>query len=435
MTGGGDVFMSAPYDARCGTRAWYPWQHYTPFQPLLGFDAQMAGFAAHTIGQNKRVFCLAAPEILSAAMLRSSVVSTDAAKHEREHITHFRFGPVRAPRLLKGAANVAIIAEIQKPTISLGQHPFASGKVVPNDIALICVYQPCGDVFTRVNGQAATATNLPNHLSFIDLPPETNIAVVLPPHANLAIGMPALVQSCVDFDISAWQRSKSKVMAHEGADDSISQLLASCRRPIILVPWNLAHSCSPLPSLFEKAQLLAIQDRFPVTLLVLPYNDVPWGLPDLVNTIAACSRLRSAAPNHPHVLLFGRGKTLDAGLALAALCDSAWVEQSDPECEWTANRLRRIGMRVTFIPDAPGENATLDSDFTSDQIEWRQRLSPFGRLAWRSETLSIRRLAQLAATVAATAGSQSQNQSNRELATAAPAAARDTTERPVIADA
>ncbi len=372
------MFISAPYDAGCASAACFPWAAYAPFQPLLGFDAQMAGVAAQAGRDGVPVFGLAAPEIFPnlAAMFRlSGATSASAAP------IHLRFGTPRMPRLLKGAVNMAVLAESAPPQPELGMHPFASGTVLPHGTARIVAYDTPLAAPVRVGGGAIPLVTLPVELAEADMLGIARAEAVPPTDV--------LLQTAADFAPADWARRPG-----DGRARPVPALTArAIDESGVLVPWNLAHPGSVVPDLLAKVQMLAAQGRFRPILLVVPYNDVPVGLPALAREAAAC-RQRQTKARVP-ALLFARGRTLAAGMHLAGVCRRAWIDGTDPEWAWTAGRLRRLGLRLNLIAaEAVGAPAY---DLAPDELLVTQVPSPYGPLAFRGRILSVRRLEALAA--------------------------------------
>jgi len=332
-------------------------------QCLLGSEAQLAAFAA-ALPPEHAARCVFAPlpEIFAdARSLVHAWAGCGMAAPATGDILHLRFGSVRMARVLKGARNAAVVAEVVRaqPLASSG-HPFASGLHLPAAMERIFAYAPIAVPPVRVDG-----TSLPVELLRPCL--DADLAAVRRRRGRQSAGGLDMV-SFADFDSGAW------------AAGPVPGVPAKSDVPMVLLPWNLDHPGSIVPDLL--ARLVRLQDVTAprVRVLVLPFNYLgQTGLiRRLIAHVAAAAGDRAALA---HVAI-GRLTSLSSLPALRALSRTAWVEAGDPEHDWTMARMTAAGFRPLSL--AGGE----------DRV-WVEVDTRYGTLAYHPHILSLRELAAL----------------------------------------
>lgn len=342
----------------------------------------MATFAAMAGADGIDVRVLAAPEIHRDG---SGFDERLAAPWGRI-LAHVRFGSPCLPRILKRAANVVVLAEDVTIPVRLGRHPFAAGAALPAGVGAALSYDASTPIPERIG-----AGPVPRMV----LPPEFT---AFPQGDKAGEGQPQLdrivLQSCATFSKAYWLRGEIPKAKGEGVAAKIGRIA-------VLLPWNLGAPGSSVPDLLQRVSLLAAQNRFPLTVVVLPYNDVPGGLAILEEVAAALCALHDVGPTKLSTIVLARTAFIEDSLTLVALCKRVWIDTNDPEWRWTLRRAMACGLPANFISALPANLAERYDPgvFTPDELVTRQTDNRFGRLFWQTRVLSLRRLALLAESI------------------------------------
>ncbi len=331
-------------------------------QCLLGSEAQLCAFAA-ALPPPAAARCVFAPlpEIFgdprSLARAWSGCFMPEPATGD---ILHLRFGSVRTARILKGARNAAVVAEmVREQPLATSGHPFASGLHLPAAMERIFAYGPLAVPPVRVDGSALPVDLLPAACLAADLAAPRR-------KTRRAAGLD--IVSFADFDSSAW------------AAGPVPGALPRSDIPLVLLPWNLDHPGSIVPELLARLVRLQSPQAPRVGVLVLPFNYLGQTgiIRRLIAHVAAAAGDRSALA---HVAI-GRLTSLLGLPALQALSRIAWVEAGDPEHDWTMARLTAAGFSPVAL--AGGE----------DRI-WVEVETRYGTLAYHTTLPSLRELGRL----------------------------------------
>jgi hypothetical protein len=227
----------------------------------------------------------------------------------------------------------------------------------------ILTYSPLKLPPVRVDGSALPVDLLPRACLDADLKPGRR--------KTSAAGLD--IVSCADFDSSAW------------AAGPVSGSPPPNPTPLVLLPWNLDHPGSLVPNLLARLVRLQSPTAPRVRVLVLPFNYLGQTgiIRRLIAHVAAAAGDRAALA---HVAI-GRLTSLASLPALRALSRTAWVEEGDPEHDWTMARLTAAGFSPLAL--AGGE----------DRI-WVEVETRYGTLAYHPTIPSLRELAALVEQVA-----------------------------------
>jgi hypothetical protein len=272
---------------------------------------------------------------------------------------------------------MVVLAEDTTIPARLGRHPFAAGAGLPPSVNAVLLYDRATPVPQRLGLGRVPAVVLP--LDFAS----TGVAGA----AEDTLSSGTTLQSCADYRCAAWSRSETPGRSIE-ADEALAG------RAAVLLPWNLGAPGSLVPDVLRKVALLAAQDRFPLTVVVLPYNDVPGSLALLEEVATSCAEPQVASP----AILLARAGSIRESLALLRLCRRAWIDTADPEWRWTLRRIAACGLGINFISGVP-QDAVVGYEpgpFEPDELMTRQSNGRAGLLFWRTRVLSLRRLSGLA---------------------------------------
>jgi hypothetical protein len=326
-----------------------PRQYHAAVQPisqlrlpqcLLGGEAQLMAFAAANPELAEKLFFAPLPEMFfSPASLRALWDATGTAAADGG-LVHLRFGGTRNARVLKGARNGLVLAENhESPPLTASRHPFASGLVLPALMRRVYAYSRRVARPVALGSEATPITPLTTACVSADLA-----------RRGAARGRPAAqegleIVSLAEFRSHAW--AAGPVL--EPSMDLAAAVGGRRRAPFVLVPWNLNHAGSPIPTLVERTLKLQSATRPALRLLVLPFN-----YPGQTGLIRRLIRhVRTTADGGARALqsvFVGRLSTLASLPALRRLTRVAWVDSNDPEYDWTMQRLTACGITPELLP-------------------------------------------------------------------------------------
>ncbi len=319
-------------------------------QCLLGSEAQLSAFAA-ALPRRLAQRCLFAPlpEMFSGR--------GDALPPGR--IEHLRFGSVRTARVLKGARNSAVVAEVlEQPPLATSGHPFASGLHLPAAMARIFCYAPMHTPPRRVDDAPLRAVFLPGTWLNADLKPSRK---------KSAQGGLDLV-SFADFRSGAW------------AEGPVSGGFGEAGGRAVLLPWNLDNPGSIVPEILARFACLQSPRAPRLKILVMPFNYL--GQTGIIRRLI--KRVAEAAGDASVLdhLALGRLTSL-AGLPLLhSMGTTAWIEAGDPEQAWTVSRLSAAGFSPFVLP-------------CGEERIWVETETRYGTLAFAAAVPSLRELGNL----------------------------------------
>jgi len=306
-------------------------------QCLLGGEAQLTAFAAANPELTEKLFFAPMPEMFfSPASLRALSEATGAAPADGG-IVHLRFGGTRNARVLKGARNGLVLAEDHEaPPLTASRHPFASGLVLPAHIRRVFAYRRRVTRPVALGSEATPMTPLPVACISADLQRA-------PGRAAAAGGLE--IVSLAEFRSLAWAAGPIS----EPSADLASAVSGRRRAPFVLLPWNLNHAGSAVPTLIERTLNLQNSARPALRLLVLPFN-YP-GQTGLIRRMIRHVRSTTEGGGRAlHGVFVGRLSALASLPALRRLARVAWVDGTDPEYDWTMRRLAACGIEPLLLP-------------------------------------------------------------------------------------
>jgi hypothetical protein len=335
-------------------------------QCLLGSEAQLAAFAA-ALPKRTAARCLFAPlpEMFGGSCsLERAWSGCGFAPPRTDAVLHLRFGSVRMARVLKGARNAAVVAEVMRETpLATSGHPFASGLHLPAAMERIFVHAPLKMPPVRVDGSSLPVELLPLSCLDADLP----LSRRKPGRGAKRAGGLDMVRFA-DFDPIAWAAGPVPGAPPEGDT------------PLVLLPWNLDHPGSIVPEFLARLATLQNPAMPRVRVLVLPFNYL--GQTGIIRRLI--KRVAEAAGDRAALAYVGLGRlTSLAGLpVLQNLSRTVWVEAGDPEHDWTMARLGAAGFSPRAL--AGGEESV-----------WVETATRYGTLAYHTPIPSLRDIARL----------------------------------------
>ncbi len=376
------VYVSAPCTVQGAPGAVINWAQFRPFQALLGHDAQMLGIAAalEREGDIETRF-LTAPEIFS----ESEVSQATLGRPAHRAVVHLRFGTPRRPRLLKQAINVVVLAEDTSIPLNLGHHPFATGAMLPSEVAAAFVYELRSPALHRPDNSLVSQTLLSRAL-----------AEFAGNHHNEPQSWTAM-QSCESLDEEHWHRW---ITPPEQIQSGSSSIVSDPSRTILL-PWNLSAPGSLVPNILQKASILLMQNRFPLNLIVFPYNDLPGSPRRIAEVAKSCADVISHKLRCKQIA-FVRTPSSHGALSTVRLCHRAWIDRIDPEWSWTSLCLQQHGLITSFISTLPSQllECDLAHPVSPDESVAYHSQKGDGLLFWRARVMSLRGLRDLAKLIA-----------------------------------
>ncbi len=360
------LFLSAPADPRPYGRAVMPARAYRAFQHLFGFDAQLRAFADCVQQAGQRCYIVPAPEIFSTGLSFERLLEPLGAQVAETHrFLHVRFGMVRHQRLLKGLANVAVVAEnAWRFPVNLGRHPFACGDVLPAGCLRALRYEAPLAPLRAPDGRDIPPRKLAAECAAGDLlRAAESLADAQADHDaawhDEALAPAALqVQSLHEFDPAGWSSdadSRSHALSTDFRRVLINKKLGAAAQrgtQLVMLPWNLAHGGSTLPALVERLARFSERGAAGITPVLFPYN-VTYGVLDpLAQEVARLREACAATPILPSDIFVARLTQPRDAHALAALFPLAWIDADDPEYAFVMRRLAQIGIACAVIAPA-----------------------------------------------------------------------------------
>ncbi len=380
------LLLSCPGPMRRHPAALLPLASLALPQTLLGGESQLLAFAAALPTWAERLYFVPLPEMFAARVgWEAAWQAVGLNPQERRRAVHIRFGSVRDARVVKGIRNAAVIAEAATaPPLNASHHPFASGQVLPAAMRRVFLYRDDAVRPRTPGGEELPAALLP--AAFRDADMEGGAGATAPPPRRPANPGLELV-SLGEFRSLAW--ATGQLRPRRGAD----RAGADCG-PTLLVPWNLAHFGSIVPSLLVRLAQLR-QPGAPIPrVAVMPFNYL--GQTGMIRRLIA--RLREAAPD-PEALLaemfLARVSSPGGTAALRAITRIAWVDGNDPEHWWTSARLDAAGIQPVLIDPDPTEKPGLRL-FAEETVEVGAE-TRYGPLVFTARIPSLRAFAALLA--------------------------------------
>ncbi len=325
-------------------------------QCLLGSEAQLYAFAA-ALPRRLAARCQFAP---LPEMFASSRDVLPAGR-----IEHVRFGSVRTARVLKGAGNSAVVAEVfQPPPLATSGHPFASGRHLPAAMQRMFCYAPLQAPPCLVDDAPVPAVVLPAACLDADLKGSRR----KPSAAGLDL------VSFASFSSGAWAEGpvSGGVAGREG--------LGGAGARVLLLPWNLDNPGSIVPEILVRLARLQSPRAPRVKILVMPFNYL--GQTGIIRRlIKLVSEAAGDAAVLDHLAL-GRLTHLAGLPLLRSIGTIAWIESGDPEHGWSLARLAAAGFSPVVLP-------------CGEERIWVEAQTRYGTLAFHAAVPSLRELRAL----------------------------------------
>lgn len=381
------VLLSCPGPLRRHHAAIVPAAQLALPQVLLGYEAQLAAFAAAMPASPTLLFT-PLPELFSGPESLVAFAPHLPAGGDLRRAVHCRFGSARVARVMKPARNAVVMAEqVGAPPLTTSAHPLASGRVVPAAVRRGLAFAPPRVPLTTTAGRAVRTTVLPPAWLTADLARARQRAE--PVRAE----SPGLdLVSFAEFSSGPW--ASGPVRATSPHLRAAMRDAARTGGGFVLLPWNLDDPGSVVPELLIR--LAAVQDprRPALRPCVLPFN-----YPGQIGLMRRLiQRVRNAAAEPAPLLanLFVARLSRLAGLPLLLrLASIAWVDGNDPEHDWTVRRLHACGIATilldTGLAEADGRRVV------ADETIWVEAETRWGLLHCRSRLPSRRALPALLA--------------------------------------
>lgn len=383
------VILSCPGPLRRHHAAIQPVSGLSLPQCLLGGEAQLQAFAASATELAPRLFFAPMPELFSTpqSMQALQLATGGHAFSQSSRPVHLRFGGTRSARIMKDARNGLVLAEDHAaPPISASQHPFANGLTLPAQMRRLFIYDRAVARPVILGGAALPITQLPPDCVTADL----KAGLAEPAAADASDGLE--VVSLSEFRSSAW--AAGPVRGRSPHLREARDAAGTGGPPFVLLPWNLDHPGSAVPTLVERTLRLQSPGAPAVRLVLMPFN-YP-GQTGLIRRLIRQAREAAMAGDKSLSQVFiGRLTHLRALRDLLALATAAWVDGNDPEAAWTVRRLAACGIKPILLGvpgDAPPSQtaAVPANDTLTITAETR-----FGQLHYRSHMPSLRALHDL----------------------------------------
>jgi hypothetical protein len=384
--------LSCPGPLRRHTACFTPVSQLVLPQCLLGYEAQLAAFAAATPDLAPRMVFTPLPEIFAGPeSLAPLAPLIGDAPHPGRKPVHLRFGSTRTARVMKPARNGAVLAEDHSMApVTTSLHPFASGRILPATMRRLFTYGAPTDQYRNAAGGEIPATPLPPACITADL------AALVPGADPDPLGLEVI--SFAEFRSAAW--AAGPVRARSPDLRAAQRTAAADGAPFVLIPWNLDDPGSIVPDFLIRLTKLQDVARPAVRMLLLPFN-YPGQL-GLIRRLIARVRNSADAPEALLANLFlGRLCQLQALPLLRAIGTVAWVDGNDPEHGWTCRRLAAAGIMPILLQPAGVAAPAAMRCVSADEKIWIDAETRWGALTFASHMPSIRALPTILAETAA----------------------------------
>jgi hypothetical protein len=387
------IVLSCPGPLRRHSAALMPMAEAALPQVLLGGESQLAAFAASAKSLADRLFFAPFPEMFpDAPSLRAAWRRAGGRAPDGGRLAHLRFGSVRAARILKGVRNGCVVAEFAGALpLTASHHPFASGAILPAAMQRLFVYGPDCQRPRTLGGGAIPSSRLSADCVTADL--LGHEAGLEPSGTETGLELVSLAE----FRSFAWAAGPVR---GRGARAELS-----AGRPAVLLPWNMDHPGSIVPSLLERLARLHAPARGSAAtpamprIVLMPFNYV--GQTGIIRRLIG--RLREAA-HDPEALLgelfLARVASLEGVSSLRRIARVAWVDGNDPEHWWTLARF--AACRIATILIDPADDSVRDRGLRlqADEAVWVEAETRCGTLTFPSRLPSLRALPGLLALTA-----------------------------------
>jgi hypothetical protein len=370
------LVLSCPGALRRHEASLLPLERVRLSQIFLGGEAQLLAFAAAFESLRARMFFAPLPEMFSAAAgLDVGWRALGVAPPDPALVAHLRFGSVRQARILKGARNLAVVAEARagRP-VNAARHPFAAGDVLPAAMERVLTYAAAQAKLVAFGGDVLPRDVLPESCATADL---AGLAAAASDEAGIDL------VSLLTYDSAAWAAwGRAHGMPGPG----------TC----VLIPWNLAHEGGIVPELLARLAAFVDDGAMLPALVLLPFNDLGQtsDIPGLIKRLRAVAARPEAFLSRVFV---ARLTSVGGIVALRAAVARAWVDGDDPEAWWTLARLRAAG----FAPLVLGRGSGDAGYFPAEDRIVLESEGGFGRLRFDARLPALRDLPALLATAEA----------------------------------
>ena len=341
------IVLSCPGPASRYPAAIVPLAQLAPTQSLLGWEAQLLGFAAAAPAELRaRMVFAPMPEIFDTPHSLLSALRSAGLAVSGDHLAklvHVRFGGVRLARLLKGTRNCLVLAENdQRQLIGQTRNLFADGRTVPAAFDHIFVYEerPPAQIPRHPGGTRPDASVLEETCYGADLAPE-------------GLAREGLAQeeddTCQGFEAVPLNQHKPDRWV-KGPPAGLAALPKKPGLTTLLLPWNLADPVSAVPDIMMRVCRLRDPQKPAFRVILLPFN-YPGKLALIRTLMRRIKDETVPAMRVPEDVLIARVHGVGGIAALRALNPVAWIDGNDPEHRFTFRRLHRAQI-ASFVISA-----------------------------------------------------------------------------------
>ena len=348
------VLLSAPADMRRYGRAIHSASEFQPRQCLFGYDARLQLFAAALHRAGLKTWFIPAPDLFASdhsfAYLLKALAEEVAGVSS---LVHLSFGMPWAIRILRYATNLAVLGGIAPESPGKPKdHPFGSGCHFPAALSGALFYDRLASNAWTSDGRELSTDVLDE--SFVEEPRFDQGSELLQSHPldpRLTQGL--WVQSVSEFETASWEGASSGTALQSPdfrrAFIRRNLLSAGQSSPLrfILIPWNLANPRSMVPDLAQRLSSNKERKEYEYGILLTPFNEDHSGTQKIRSLVEAC-RAQGTSGCVETIFLM-RMASMQFFAALKRIVATCWLDGSDPEWQWNARRLSRLGFKASLI--------------------------------------------------------------------------------------
>jgi hypothetical protein len=399
------LVASAPLPVEPYGAAVLPASQYLFDQELLGFEAQLRSLAQLLAGFGRVLNLAPMPEIF-ATPRSLAALSPGAGVAGDPPVVHLRLGPVRCARVMKGASNIAVLADdVVRPPVDTSA-PLGSDSHLPAPFQAVltaAATRRSGPLrhAHRGFGAALPMHTLPDAFSCADLAIQAHPGWLAAPDpaADWQLLCALRVRSLAEYQTADWLRPAAACEALDAPDWRRARALGrrdmSAAPParFVLLPWNLSNPASIVPDLVGKLLGWDHGEHPPFRVVLYPFNATPTSRGAIAELAAGAALLPGSAAARRGVFV-AKLHTARAAAALRRLFPIAWIEADDPESDWTARRLGQLGLGLVALGKAGFAQVCAVAPDETVKITC---VDHFGARTYAARTLSARRLVSLLA--------------------------------------
>ena len=387
------VLLSAPTDLRQSERAVRPAIECQPLQCLCGYDAQLHLFAAALCRVGLKPWFLPAPDIYASAYSFAHLLNTLGVELEGPtSMLHISFGMAWSARILRGATNLAVlVGGANNISPYFGGHPFGAGTRFPAAFQGVLAYNQLQAPVCTPDGRELPTCIIDEVFGEEPISgPNSEGALDQGNDARLSLEFG--IQSVMEFSAEVWDRLIRHKIALPGQSNPL---------PLILIPWNLANARSMVPDIALRLSSDQERGEYECGIILLPFNEDNVGIAQIDALVHAC-RAR-ATPGCAETIFLMRVASLQSIPALRAIVTNCWLDSSDPEWQWNAKRLSRMGFKNLLLLEPGMEKSVeesplrpaIDAVFPAEASRAIHSNNQFGEPFLGGYTVSIRGMRRL----------------------------------------